>query len=137
MFAYQLAVVVDDLAMRITHVVRGADLARSAPRQIWLARALAATPPRYAHVPLVVTADGARLEKRTPGVTVRSLRESGFSPPTLLGAMAHGLGLTSTDAPSSALDLARASTGPSFPLVPGAAPPAGWPIPWTGGRTVA
>ncbi len=66
-FAYQLAVVVDDAAMRITDVVRGADLIGSTPRQLWLARSIGAMPPRYAHVPLVVAPDGTRLEKRAGG----------------------------------------------------------------------
>ena len=108
-YAYQLAVVVDDAAMTITDVVRGADLVSSTPRQIWLARALGLTPPRYAHVPLVVAPDGSRLEKRTQGATVRSLREAGISPSVVVGALAHGLGLSPSRAPASAVDVARAS----------------------------
>ncbi|HXN30286.1 MAG TPA: tRNA glutamyl-Q(34) synthetase GluQRS, partial [Polyangiaceae bacterium] len=95
-FSYQLAVVVDDVAMGITDVVRGADLIASTPRQIWLADALGARPPRYAHVPLVVTEGGARLEKRTPGAIVRELREAGVPAARILGELAHGLGLTPT-----------------------------------------
>jgi len=106
-FAYQLAVVVDDAAMRISDVVRGADLVASAPRQIWLARALGHAPPRYAHVPLVVASDGTRLEKRTPGVVVRELREAGVAPDRIVGALAHGLGLVPTDAPVGAVEVAR------------------------------
>jgi glutamyl-tRNA synthetase len=108
-FAYQLAVVVDDLAMAVTDVVRGADLLSSAPRQIALARALGGTPPRFAHVPMVVTADGARLEKRTPGITIRSVRERGLSPERVLGALAGGLGLAPTDAPAAAAEIAARS----------------------------
>ncbi|HEY2515751.1 MAG TPA: tRNA glutamyl-Q(34) synthetase GluQRS, partial [Polyangiaceae bacterium] len=66
-FAYQLAVIVDDVAMRITDVIRGADLAPSTPRQVLLARLLGAEPPRYVHLPMVVASDGARLAKRTGG----------------------------------------------------------------------
>lgn len=110
-FAYQLAVVADDVAMGITDVVRGADLLSSAPRQIALARALGAAPPRFAHVPMVVTPEGARIEKRTPGVTVRALRESGMPAQQIVGALAHGLGLAATNAPATALAIARAAVG--------------------------
>jgi glutamyl-tRNA synthetase len=110
-YAYQLAVVVDDLDQSITHVVRGADLLASAPRQAWLARALGGTPPQYSHVPMVLGPDGARLEKRTRGVTVRELREEGVSPEGIIGAMAHGLGLVPTDAAATAVDVARACAG--------------------------
>jgi glutamyl-tRNA synthetase len=108
-FAYQLAVIVDDLEPAVTDVVRGADLLASTPRQIWLARALGREPPRYAHVPLVVAADGARLEKRNAGATVRALREQGVAPERLVGRLAHGLGLAASDAPTSAADLAAGS----------------------------
>jgi len=122
-FAYQLAVVVDDVSMGITDVVRGADLVGSTPRQIWLARVLGAEPPRYAHVPLVVGADGARLEKRTRGAMVRELRGAGVAPERVVGELAHGLGLAPTNAPLTPADLARASAGSAqWPRDP-------WPIP--------
>ncbi len=108
-FAYQLAVVADDLAMGITDVVRGADLLASTPRQIWLAQLLETKPPRYAHVPLVVLPDGSRLAKRRGGATVRELRDRGIRPERIIGALAHGLGLADTDQPVSAIDLACAS----------------------------
>jgi glutamyl-Q tRNA(Asp) synthetase len=63
--AYQLAVVVDDAAQKITDVVRGADLLWSTPRQIWIQHRLELPTPRYAHVPLVRDADGAKLSKHT------------------------------------------------------------------------
>jgi len=108
-FAYQLAVVVDDLAMGITDVVRGADLLSSTPRQIWLARKLRSAPPRYAHVPLVVAADGSRLEKRTHGARVRELRDRGFAPEAVVGELAFGLGLAVGPDPVTARDLAAAA----------------------------
>lgn len=76
-FAYQLAVVVDDLAMGVTEVVRGADLASSAPRQTLLARLLGGVPPRFAHIPLLLGPDGARLAKRAPRMTLRDQRAAG------------------------------------------------------------
>ena len=106
-FAYQLAVVVDDLAMGITDVVRGADLVASTPRQIWLARTLGGHPPRYAHVPLVVADKGARLEKRTLGATIRELREAGVTSEQVVGELAHGLGLMPSPAPASPSAVAR------------------------------
>lgn len=99
-FAYQLAVAIDDAAMKIDVVVRADDLLASTARQLLLARLLGyARTPRYAHVPLVVAADGARLAKRAAGATVRDLRARGFAPDSVLGTLAHGLGLTSPLAP--------------------------------------
>jgi glutamyl-Q tRNA(Asp) synthetase len=63
--AYQLAVVVDDMDQGISHVVRGADLLESTPRQLHLQRLLGAPEPRYAHVPLAVNAQGEKLSKQT------------------------------------------------------------------------
>jgi glutamyl-Q tRNA(Asp) synthetase len=65
LWAYQLAVVVDDAEQRITDVVRGADLLDNTPRQIWLQRALNLRTPRYLHVPLVTNAQGEKLSKQT------------------------------------------------------------------------
>ncbi len=91
-FAYQLAVVVDDVAMEITEVVRGADLASSAPRQAQLARLLGADPPTYLHVPMLLGPTGERLSKRLGGSTVRERRDAGHAPAELLRAIACAYG---------------------------------------------
>jgi glutamyl-tRNA synthetase len=81
--AYQLAVVVDDDAMRISEVVRGLDLLRSTARQILLARALGLASPDYFHCPLVTDAHGVRLAKRHDALSLRTLRNAGVSPQAL------------------------------------------------------
>ena len=82
--AYELAVVVDDLDMGITEVVRGADLLTSTARQLLILRALEATPPCYFHCPLVVDGVGRRLSKREGGLAIRDLRARGLSPAEVL-----------------------------------------------------
>jgi glutamyl-tRNA synthetase len=77
--AYQLAVVVDDAAMRITEVVRGADLLKSTARQLLLMRALGYAAPDYFHCDLVRDAAGVRLAKRHYALSIRHLRESGMT----------------------------------------------------------
>jgi glutamyl-tRNA synthetase len=99
-FAYNLAVVVDDAAQGVEEVVRGADLADSTPRQLWLARALGLPEPAHAHVPLVLGPDGARLAKRHGDVTLREV-----APHAALRWMLGSLGLESAD--PAAFDPAR------------------------------
>jgi glutamyl-tRNA synthetase len=82
--AYELAVVVDDIAMGITEVVRGADLLTSTARQILLYRALGAAEPAWFHCPLVCDAEGRRLAKRTGGLSLRDLRSQGLTPAQVL-----------------------------------------------------
>ena len=77
---YQLAAVVDDVEMRITHVIRGADHISNTPKQVMLYRALGATPPIFAHVPLILGPDRTRLSKRHGATSVGSYREEGFLP---------------------------------------------------------
>ena len=80
---YHLAVVVDDLEMGITHVIRGADHHPNTPLQIALYRALDAAPPEFAHVPLIVGAGGKKLSKRRDPVSVQNFREEGYLAPAL------------------------------------------------------
>jgi glutamyl-tRNA synthetase len=77
---YHLAVVVDDVDMGITHVIRGADHLNNTPFQLALYRALDATPPTFAHVPLIVGTDGRKLSKRRDPVSVQHFRDAGYLP---------------------------------------------------------
>jgi len=78
--SYQLASAVDDMLLKITEIVRGADLITSTFRQLLLWRALEHTPPAFYHCPLLADDSGQRLAKRNNAMAVRSLRESGLSP---------------------------------------------------------
>ncbi|QGT78762.1 glutamate--tRNA ligase [Guyparkeria halophila] len=81
---YNLTVVVDDMDMRITHVVRGDDHLNNTPRQINLYRALGVEPPAFAHLPMIHGPDGAKLSKRHGAVSVVQYRHDGFLPEALL-----------------------------------------------------
>ena len=87
-YAYQLAVVVDDSEMRIDRVLRGADLLNSTPRQIYLWRLLGFSPPAFVHAPLLVSQDGSRLSKRQGSLALAALRDNGVRPETLIGQLA-------------------------------------------------
>lgn len=93
-WAYQLAVVVDDIAMNITHVLRGDDLLPSTGAQLLLYEALGAEPPAFLHVPLLLDADGTRLAKRKGSLTLTALREADVRPERVVGLLAFTLGLT-------------------------------------------
>jgi glutamyl-tRNA synthetase len=81
---YNLSVVVDDMDMGITHVIRGDDHINNTPRQINILRALGQEPPRYAHVPMILGDDGSRLSKRHGAVSVIGYRDDGLLPEALL-----------------------------------------------------
>jgi glutamyl-tRNA synthetase len=81
---YNFCVVVDDMDMKVTHVIRGDDHLNNTPRQINMLRALGATPPVYAHLPMILGADGAKLSKRHGAVSVLEYREAGYLPEALL-----------------------------------------------------
>jgi glutamyl-tRNA synthetase len=85
--AYELAVVADDIAMGITDVVRGEDLLKSTARQLLIYRALGAVPPAWCHEPLVRDASGQRLAKRHQPLSLRTLRERGYTFAQALAAL--------------------------------------------------
>ncbi len=80
---YNFGVVVDDLDMKITHVIRGDDHVNNTPRQIHIFRALGNALPEFAHVPMILGADGERLSKRHGAVSVTQYRDEGFLPEAL------------------------------------------------------
>ena len=91
-FAYQLAVSVDDAAMGVTRVVRARDLLPSAPRQKWLIETLGGTAPEYCHAPLMVSPSGRKLSKREGDLNMESLRKR-YTPEGLTGVLACLCGL--------------------------------------------
>lgn len=103
--SYQLAVVVDDAASCITHVLRGDDLLASTPRQLLLYEALGETAPVFAHVPLIMGPDGKRLAKREGAFAVTELREAGVPAERVVGLLAQWSGLGA--GPVSAEELAK------------------------------
>ncbi|QSA98831.1 glutamate--tRNA ligase [Methylococcus sp. EFPC2] len=81
---YNLSVVVDDLDMRVTHVIRGDDHLNNTPRQMNILKALGAALPIYSHVPMILGADGARLSKRHGAVSVMQYRDEGYLPEAVI-----------------------------------------------------
>ena len=106
-FAYQLAVVVDDALMGVDEVVRGSDLLSSTPRQLWLYRELGLTPPKFYHLPLLLASDGRRLSKRDGDQSLENLREK-YTPEEIIGKLAFACGLQASPAPTTPQALARA-----------------------------
>ena len=104
-FAYQLAVVVDDAAMGVTEVVRGCDLLGSTPRQIYLQHLLRLPTPHYAHIPLLMSPDGRRLSKRDRDLDLGELRARFGTPEALLGWLAGQTGIAPDTTPRSAEQL--------------------------------
>jgi len=103
--AYQLAVAADDAAMKVTEVVRGDDLLLSTPRQILLLRLMGATPPVYAHLPLLYDASGERLAKRHQGFEIAALRQKGLRPEAIIGYLGYLAGWQERAQPATARDL--------------------------------
>ena len=123
LFAYQLAVVVDDAAMGVTEVVRGADLLTSTPRQLLLYELLGLPAPEFFHFPLLLSPDGRRLSKRDGDLGLAALREKD-SPEEVIGKLAYLAGQNPTAAPRTPGELIehfRWDTVPrqDIPLPPG------------------
>jgi glutamyl-tRNA synthetase len=102
-YAYQLAVTVDDMAMGVTRVVRGRDLLSSTPRQVWLLETLGGTVPTYCHTPLL-TAGAGKLSKRLGSLSTQTLRQT-VTPETLVGQLAHWCGLLAEPRPMTPQEL--------------------------------
>jgi len=86
---YNFAVVVDDIDMRITHVLRGDDHVNNTPRQINIYEALGAEPPRFGHLPMILGPDGQKLSKRHGAVSVMQYEQDGFLPEALVNYLAR------------------------------------------------
>ncbi len=116
---YTLAVVVDDLLMGVTDVVRGDDLLAATPAQILIARALGATElPTYCHVPLVVGPDGRRLAKRHGDTRITTFRARGLSPEEIISSLAASCGWCNPNERLTLRDLIPRYTLTSIPHQP-------------------
>ena len=104
-YVYQLAVTVDDGEAGVTEVVRGMDLLSSAPRQMYLQELFGFPHPEYAHVPMLLAADGRRLSKRDKDLDLGVLRQR-VTPEALIGTLAFAGGLIDRNVPISAGELA-------------------------------
>ncbi|MDJ0837490.1 MAG: tRNA glutamyl-Q(34) synthetase GluQRS [Acidobacteriota bacterium] len=105
LFGYQLAVVVDDILMGMTDVVRGADLLDSTPRQVYLYELFGFPAPRFWHVPLLLDEEGKRMAKRDGSTSIMEARQNGMKPEELIGRLAATLNLVEPGAVISARDL--------------------------------
>ena len=105
-FAYQLAVVVDDGLMGVTQVVRGSDLLSSTPRQLYLYRLLDLPAPAFYHIPLLLAPDGRRLSKRDGDVSLETL-EARYAPEEIIGKLGYLAGLQDTPRPATPARLAE------------------------------
>jgi glutamyl-tRNA synthetase len=115
-WAYQLAVVVDDAAMGIEEVVRGADLLPSTAAQLLLYRALGHRAPAFLHVPLLLDEEGMRLAKRRGSLTLATLRSVGVEPSRVVGLLAYTLGLLPERVPLRADELLATDRDPALDL---------------------
>lgn len=106
LFAYQLAVTVDDMAMGVTQIVRGRDLLRSTAIQLYIRRCLgSASVPEFAHLPLIDAADGRRMAKRLNSLDLGTMRERGDDPRAIVGYCAWLLRLVDEPRPMSPAEL--------------------------------
>jgi glutamyl-tRNA synthetase len=122
-FAYNLSVVVDDGAQAVGEIVRGDDLLDSTPRQLWLAARLGLPAPSFAHVPLVLGGDGARLAKRHGSVTLGDRLDLGENTDAVRARLAASVGLCDPDERPSPAELVARFDPENF------APPPSAPLP--------
>lgn len=94
---YNFCVVIDDMDMKITHVIRGDDHVNNTPRQINIMKALGGTPPVYAHLPTVLNDSGEKMSKRNGAMSVRDYQKAGYLPEAILNYLAR-LGWSHGDA---------------------------------------
>ena len=104
-YAYQLAVVIDDALMGVNQVVRGCDLLSSTPVQLYLYRLLNLTPPSFCHIPLLTDAAGRRLSKRDGDLEITALRQHFGSPEPIIGLLAYLAGQLPKPEPITAAEL--------------------------------
>jgi glutamyl-tRNA synthetase len=121
--SYNLATVVDDAASGVTLVVRGADLATTTCRQLWLASTLGLASPQYAHLPLVMSSSGERLSKRDGAVTISDLTRAGATTADLQRWVMRSLGASQDHS-------VQAFADPSSWFVPSQIPKE--PVTWRG-----
>lgn len=126
LYAYNLAVVVDDGLQGVDHVVRGDDLLASSPRQAWLASQLGFKPPSYLHVPLVCQRDGTRLAKRQSAIDLNALASQGLTPADVLHRLAWSLGLAQPGQSVDLMDLVDRFDPARLPLTPWRTDPSTW-----------
>lgn len=117
-YAYNLAVVVDDLAQGIDQVVRGDDLLASSPRQAWLTERLGGRAPAYAHVPLVVNRQGQRLAKRAGAVTLNRLAARGIDADAVRSRLGASLELAEPGEPVTTAELLARFDPAALPRTP-------------------
>ena len=104
-FAYQLAVTIDDALMGITQVVRGCDLLSSTPMQLYIYGLLGFSPPAFCHIPLLLDASGRRLSKRDGVLEIASMRKAYGSPEPIIGLLAYLAGQIEKPEPLNVNDL--------------------------------
>lgn len=114
-YAYQLAVTIDDSLMGVTQVVRGSDLLPSTPIQIYLYRLLGFTPPQFIHIPLLTASDGRRLAKRDGDLDLDVMRRSCDSPEAIIGYLACLAGQLEKPEPASPSELVKIFNSDKIP----------------------
>lgn len=114
-YAYQLAVVIDDALMGVNQVVRGCDLLSSTPVQLYLYRLLKLTPPSFCHIPLLTDAAGRRLSKRDGDLEIAALRQHFGNPEPIIGLLAYLAGQLPKPEPITAAELLPLPSGSGFP----------------------